>query len=141
MEITKTTIKVQCSLNYQVASIEAEIENYTEMELDAYIGHLVKKCSEIVKNVSNAVGETHTQNVQQKPVVQTQVQRPTQNNYNAPRTTTYQNQGGFNAQQNNVRPASQKQLDYLRNAFNYVPQGSLTFDEANNLLMQFKNQH
>ena len=76
MEISKTTIKVQCSLNYQVASMEAEIANFTNEELEGYTQYLVDTCTQTVKSISNAVGPTHTTQVASKPVVQTQVVKP-----------------------------------------------------------------
>ena len=71
MNITKTTLKLQASFNYQVASLEVEIENCTEVELDNYANYLSDICSNHVKMLSEKVGPTHT-NQDQKPVVQTQ---------------------------------------------------------------------
>lgn len=141
MEISKTTIKVQCSLNYQVASMEAEISNYTEQELTGYTQYLVETCSQTVKNISASVGPTHPQQTQQKPVVQTQVQ----NQYQAPRTPQPVQNQGFNPQprqqyqsnQYQVKPVSEAQIKYLK-GLGYNGPMPQSWNEANQILQQLK---
>lgn len=143
MNITKTVIKVQASMNYQVASLEAEIENYTEEELQNYSQYLVDNCSKLVKNISNAVGPTHTTNAPaSKPVVQTQVQRtPVQNSYQpvqnqAPRQPMYH----APAQGQQVKFASEKQIQYIRGLGYTGDTTGMTFADADRLLKQLKGE-
>lgn len=145
MQINKTTIRIQASLNYQVSELAVEIENYTEEELAGYTQYLVETCSQTVKDLSATVGPTHTTNQQsqQKPVVQVQRQAVAQ----SPRVSpAVQNQGFSNRQQYqpapasgpNVRFASEKQIQYLRSfGWQGNPQG-LTWTDADTLLKQYK---
>lgn len=145
MLVNKTTVKIQASYNYQVASLEVELEDYTNEELQEYTQYLVETCSNTVKNISAAVGPTHTDS---KPVVKTQIeknsnyQQPNAQYNRAPRVAntqypTYQPQP---AQGPQVRFASEKQLQYLRSfGWNGNPQG-LTWSDADMLLKQYKGQ-
>ena len=141
MQINKTTIKVQCSYDFQVASMEAEIEDYTDEELDSYIQYLVDKCSETVKKTSAKVGPAHQQNKTPVGTNHTNQALPTsrvmpQGTQGYAKINRYQQPN----QPNQIRMASEKQLDYLKNAFRYIPSGPITFDEANRLLKEFRSQ-
>lgn len=147
MNITKTTIKVQASFNYQVASMEVEVEGYTEEELQGYTQYLVNSCSNTVKSISNAVGPTHTgQPTQQKPAVQTQIQRPAaqapyqpKSQYGAPQAPRAQYQPAP-ASGSNVRFASEKQIQYLRSFGWQGNAQGLTWSDADTLLKQYKGE-
>lgn len=88
MKTNKTTLKIQATFNYQVASMEVEIEDYTEQELAEYFEYLSDICSDKVKGISERIGSAHS--TTEKPKVQ------------ATRTPYYQQ----NNQYNNNPPAN-----------------------------------
>lgn len=149
MQVLKTTIKVQASFNYQISSMEAEIADYTEEEFESYKRYLVDTCSRSVKELSNAIGPTHsptnTTPVQTRTTVQTQrvepakvapvQQAPVQQ---AP-VRTYP---AANTQRTSqaTRFASEKQIQYLHGLGYTGPTEGLTFADADIILKQLKGQ-
>lgn len=132
MIINQITITAEASKAYQKYCVALTAEELQEGDIE-YLKRMA--ISEAVKGIDELAGHIDVKpevKVTQQPVQNNQYQVPKANQGYTPRPQQYQ--------PTNNRPASQKQLDYLRNAFNYVPQGQITFEQANELLMQFKSQ-
>lgn len=144
MEILNQRINIKAVKAYQTVEMEMTISGATNEEVAQVKEYLMEEARSAVERLAKDIEGT-TQAKQVTPFQNQRTSTPTQAPTVRVTSTPIQNQG-FNQsrpqqyQSNESRPASQKQLDYLRNAFNYVPNGPITFDQANELLMQFKSQ-
>lgn len=140
MEIKTITITAEASKAYQKYCVALTAESIeTDEDINTLKQIAISKAMEGIEELAGCIGtpevKVSTTPVQQRNVVRA---NPVQNTYNAPRTTTYQSQGGFQSRpQYQVKPVSEAQIKYI-NGLGY--QGPLpeTWEQANQLLQQLK---
>lgn len=140
MEIKTITITAEASKAYQKYCVALTAESIeTDEDINTLKQIAISKAMEGIEELAGCIGtpevKVSTTPVQQRNVVRA---NPVQNTYNAPRTTTYQSQGGFQSRpQYQAKPVSEAQIKYI-NGLGYQGQIPQTWDEANLLLQQLK---
>ena len=133
-EIKEITVNCAVSKNYQ----KAEFSMTATVECDEDIAAVKNMCTQ------HALELLETLPIKEEPKqVQPTTQQKPNNQFQAPRVQPVQNQGYAPRQQyqnNTPRMASEKQLNYLR-SFGWNGNPNITWDQANQLLQQYKAQN